>query len=317
MISPWRHHAVTYHPARHDLSLPAAGRLWRAPNDAPSTRLPRSKGDRGEPRDQPGAEEPAFRSGRIRQSCGDRAVFGSRKRAVLREHRAPRAFAVGHRGPRSRGCRKDLSGRLWRRRDAGPRLLHRTPSTRSGERGFINSCPPVGRSALSSFSPGFTGHQSRLHYRRREAKGIQLPVETLRLGHGSCRDFAMLMIEAARSLGFAARFASGYLVVPLDDPKELTSGSVRGSTHAWAQIYLPGTGWVDFDPTSGSIGKIGLVTVAVVCDTRHAIPLHGTFIGFPSDHLGMEVQVSVTSGTPEAIWATPQRSTWPQFHQSV
>ena len=144
-------------------------------------------------------------------------------------------------------------------------------------------------------------------YRRREAKGIQQPVETLRLGHGSCRDFAMLMIEAARSLGFAARFASGYLAVPLDDPKELTSGSVRGSTHAWAQIYLPGTGWIDFDPTSGSVGKIGLVTVAVVRDPHHAIPLHGTFIGFPSDHLGMEVQVSVTSGTPEAIWATPQR----------
>jgi transglutaminase-like putative cysteine protease len=135
-------------------------------------------------------------------------------------------------------------------------------------------------------------------YRRREAKGIQQPVETLRLGHGSCRDFAMLMIEAARSLGFAARFASGYLA----DPKELTSGSARGSTHAWAQIYLPGTGWIDFDPTIGSVGKIGLVTVAVVRDPRHAIPLHGTFIGFPSDHLGMEVQVSVTSGTPEAIW---------------
>ena len=66
-------------------------------------------------------------------------------------------------------------------------------------------------------------------YRRREAKGIQLPVETLRLGHGSCRDFAMLMIEAARSFGFAARFASGYLAVPLDDPQEPTSGSARRS----------------------------------------------------------------------------------------
>jgi hypothetical protein len=74
------------------------------------------------------------------------------------------------------------------------------------------------------------------------------PVETLRLGHGSCRDFAMLMIEAARALGFAARFASGYLAVPLDNPHEPTSGSARGSTHAWAQIYLLGTGWIDFDP---------------------------------------------------------------------
>jgi transglutaminase-like putative cysteine protease len=154
-------------------------------------------------------------------------------------------------------------------------------------------------------------------YRRREAKGIQPPVETLRLGHGSCRDFAMLMIESARSLGFAARFASGYLAVPLDDLKEPASGSTRGSTHAWAQIYLPGTGWIDFDSTSGSVGKIGLVTVAVVRDPQHAIPLHGTFIGFPSDHLGMEVQVSVTSGTPEANWAAPERSTRPQIRQSV
>ncbi len=139
-------------------------------------------------------------------------------------------------------------------------------------------------------------------YRRREAKGIQLPLETLRLGHGSCRDFAMLMIEAARSFGFAARFASGYLAVPLDDPREATNGS----THAWAQIYLPGAGWIDFDPTNGSVGNIGLVTVATAPDPRHAIPLHGTFFGSPSDHLGMEVQVSVMSGTPTLIWAASQ-----------
>ena len=107
-------------------------------------------------------------------------------------------------------------------------------------------------------------------YRRRDAKGIQQPVETLRLGHGSCRDFAMLMIEAARSLGLAARFASGYLAVPLDDPEEPKSGSARQSTHAWAQIYLPGAGWIDFDPTSGGVGKIGLITVAVVRDPNHA-----------------------------------------------
>lgn len=154
-------------------------------------------------------------------------------------------------------------------------------------------------------------------YRRREAKGIQQPAETLRLGHGSCRDFAMLLIEAARSLGLAARFASGYLAIPLDDPEEPTSGTVRGSTHAWAQIYLPGAGWIDFDPTSGSVGKMSLVTVAVVRDPNHATPLHGTFIGFPSDHLGMEVQVRVTSSTAGAIWAIPRHSTQPQFRQSV
>jgi transglutaminase-like putative cysteine protease len=139
-------------------------------------------------------------------------------------------------------------------------------------------------------------------YKRREAKGIQPPIETLRLGHGSCRDFAMLMIDAARSFGLAARFSSGYLTLPVNDPREPRSGSARGSTHAWAEIYLPGAGWVDFDPTSGTVGNIGLVTVAVAPDPRHAIPLHGTFIGFPSDHLGMEVEVTVTSATPKTIW---------------
>ena len=109
----------------------------------------------------------------------------------------------------------------------------------------------------------------------------------------------MLMIDAARSFGLAARFASGYLAIPLDDPQEPTGCSGRGSTHAWAQIYLPGAGWIDFDPTSGGVGNVDLVTVAVVSDPRQAIPLHGTYVGFPSDHLGMEVQVSVVFDSPK------------------
>jgi transglutaminase-like putative cysteine protease len=171
---------------------------------------------------------------------------------------------------------------------------------------------PPGRS-IGTFEllTGLTqGINHDFRYRRREAKGIQEPLETLRLGHGSCRDFAMLMIEAARSLGLAARFASGYLAVPLDEP-------MSGATHAWAQIYLPGTGWIDFDPTSGKAGKIDLVTVAVVRDPRHALPLHGTFIGFPSDHLGMEVEVRIMSGTSEAICATPQCSASGRIGQRV
>jgi transglutaminase-like putative cysteine protease len=142
------------------------------------------------------------------------------------------------------------------------------------------------------------GIHHRFIYRRREAKGVQPPVETLRLGSGSCRDFAVLMIEAARSIGFVARFASGYLTIPLD-PQEPASSSGRGSTHAWAQIYLPGVGWIDFDPTSGNAGNVDLVTVAVVPDPRHAIPLYGTYVGFPSDHLAMEVQVSVMFDSPK------------------
>jgi transglutaminase-like putative cysteine protease len=182
-------------------------------------------------------------------------------------------------------------------------------------RQFLSSSGSIGSvELLTRLSQGI---KHGFLYRRREAKGIQPPLETLRLGHGSCRDFAVLMIEAARSLGLAARFASGYLAVPLKDPEEPPSGRARGSTHAWAQIYLPGAGWIDFDPSRGSVGKIGLVTVAIVRDPHHAIPLHGTFIGSSSDHLDMEVQVSITPGTPGAISATPRRSTYPQFGQPV
>jgi transglutaminase-like putative cysteine protease len=176
--------------------------------------------------------------------------------------------------------------------------------------------PPGGSMGTFELLTDLTqGINRGFRYRRREAKGIQEPLETLQIGHGSCRDFAVLMIEAARSLGFAARFASGYLAVPLEDPEESRSGSARGSTHAWGQIYLPSVGWIDFDPTSGKVGKIDLVTVAAVRDPLHATPLHGTYIGFPSDHLGMEVEVSVTSGTPTAIRATPQGSGRARFGQ--
>jgi transglutaminase-like putative cysteine protease len=68
-----------------------------------------------------------------------------------------------------------------------------------------------------------------------------------------------------------------------------------GNTHAWAQVYLPGPGWVDLDPSSGIIGNRDLVRVAVVYDPRQAVPLHGTWMGFPSDYLGMDVEVVVTS----------------------
>jgi transglutaminase-like putative cysteine protease len=167
-------------------------------------------------------------------------------------------------------------------------------------RQFLHASGSIGTlELLVRLSQGI--HQGFL-YRRREAKGIQQPLETLRLGHGSCRDFALLMIDAARSLGLAARFVSGYLAVPLPHNEEPASdGAVNpahGATHAWAQVYLPGAGWIDFDPTSGSMGKDALVTVAVVRDPDQALPLHGTFIGSASDPLGMDVHVSVTSIPP-------------------
>ncbi len=107
----------------------------------------------------------------------------------------------------------------------------------------------------------------------------------------------MLMIEAVRSLGMAARFVSGYLHIP-DDGGDGHVGA--GNTHAWAQVYLPGPGWVDFDPSNGIIGNRDLVRVAVVYDPRQAVPLHGTWMGFPSDYLGMDVEVVVTSDAAES-----------------
>ena len=134
-------------------------------------------------------------------------------------------------------------------------------------------------------------------YRRREAEGTQAPQETLQLGHGSCRDFAVLMIAAARSLGFAARFASGYLASAFDLGDEEAPDYSGGNTHAWAQVYLPRLGWIDFDPTSGTVGRQGLIPVAVVAVPEEATPLCGTFLGFPSDNIGMEVAVTIT-GAP-------------------
>jgi len=123
----------------------------------------------------------------------------------------------------------------------------------------------------------------------RHEKGTQAPIRTLELGSGSCRDLAVLMIEALRSLGIAARFVSGYL--NLNDDDRVTGGN----THAWVQVYVPGPGWVDFDPSSGVVGNKNLVRVAVVCEPREAIPLQGTWIGTASDHIAMQVAVKVTA----------------------
>jgi transglutaminase-like putative cysteine protease len=124
----------------------------------------------------------------------------------------------------------------------------------------------------------------------RHEHGIQDPLRTLAIKSGSCRDVAMLMIAGLRSLGIAARFVSGYLHLADDDDDDRLTG---GNTHAWVQAYVPGPGWVDFDPSRGAVGNQNLVRVAVVHDPRDAIPLQGTWIGAASDHLAMKVAVKV------------------------
>lgn len=134
--------------------------------------------------------------------------------------------------------------------------------------------------------------KQRFTYIARDEVGTQDPVATLNLGSGSCRDFALFMMEAVRSLGLAARFVSGYLYVPDKDGSGMVGG---GATHAWLEVYLPGAGWVEFDPTNGIVGNRDLIRVAVVRDPRQAAPISGSWTGFPSDLLGMSVEVSVTS----------------------
>jgi transglutaminase-like putative cysteine protease len=136
------------------------------------------------------------------------------------------------------------------------------------------------------------GISEQLKYGRRIEKGVQTPEDTLRIGGGSCRDFAVLMMEACRSLGIAARFVSGYIFIP--NHSGLSGG---GATHAWMQAYLPGAGWVDFDPTNSIIGNRNLIRVAVAWDPYHVLPLWGTYSGRADAFLGMDVTVSVTEAT--------------------
>jgi transglutaminase-like putative cysteine protease len=127
-------------------------------------------------------------------------------------------------------------------------------------------------------------------YKRRTSRGTQTPGKTIEMQQGTCRDFALLMMEAARSLGFAARFVTGYVYVPERDGPVRLGG---GATHAWCQIYVPGSGWVEFDPTNGIVGNRDLIRVGVARTPRQAIPLSGSYWGDPEEELGMEVTVNV------------------------
>jgi transglutaminase-like putative cysteine protease len=152
-----------------------------------------------------------------------------------------------------------------------------------------------GRTDTSEFLAAMTHAIRRdLTYVAREESGVQDPLQTLRIKSGSCRDFTVLMMEAVRSLGLAARFVSGYLYVPERRHGERIGG---GATHAWLEVYLPGAGWVEYDPTNGIVGNHDLIRVAVARDPRQAVPISGTWTGFPSDHLGMTVEVEVTAET--------------------
>jgi transglutaminase-like putative cysteine protease len=136
------------------------------------------------------------------------------------------------------------------------------------------------------------GIRDAFAYRKRHEHGTQHPLDTLQTGSGTCRDYALLMIEALRRLGIAARFVSGYLFVPSDGGWGYLGG---GSTHAWVQVYLPSAGWIEFDPTNGIVGTRDLIRVAVARDPSQAVPLHGTYLGPADAFIGMEIGIRVLS----------------------
>ncbi len=188
----------------------------------------------------------------------------------------------------------------------GRALVHHYPSddVRRWARQFLD---PSGVTETMSLLRSMTlGIRKDFLYKRRSEKGVQSPTETMESRRGSCRDFAVLMMEAVRSLGLAARFVSGYIFVPDRNGGSAVGG---GATHAWMQTYLPGAGWIDFDPTNSIIGNRNLIRVAVAWDPKEVLPLWGTFAGSPSSFLGMDVTVSVTEKSPKRL-PTDQPKFW-------
>ncbi len=147
---------------------------------------------------------------------------------------------------------------------------------------------------LKDLSVGVSGW---IGYQSREDEGTQSPIQTLDRGWGSCRDFAVLFVEAARCLGFGARIVSGYLFIP---DQSLTGSTGAGSTHAWGEVFVSGAGWISFDPTNRSVGGSNLIPVAVARDIRQAMPVAGSFVGNSDAFEGMTVEIRVTSGAAPA-----------------
>ncbi len=157
---------------------------------------------------------------------------------------------------------------------------------RDWARGFVRGTTTDTLALLKDLGAGVS---DAILYQSRDEEGTQSPLATLDRGWGSCRDFAVLFAEAARSLGFGARIVSGYLHAP-------SPGAIGdGATHAWAEVFVPGAGWITFDTTNRSVGGANLIPVAVVRDISQAVPVAGSFVGASDALLGMTVEVSVTA----------------------
>ena len=132
-------------------------------------------------------------------------------------------------------------------------------------------------------------------YKARPEAGTQSPAETLSLGEGTCRDFAWLMVEALRRLGYAAMFATGYIY----SASALVRGA--GATHAWCEVFLPDLGWTEFDPTNGLVESPDLIRVAATRIPAKALPISGTIRGDPGEtQLKVTVEVRLLDDLTEA-----------------
>ncbi|WP_078540094.1 transglutaminase family protein [Thioclava sp. DLFJ5-1] len=156
--------------------------------------------------------------------------------------------------------------------------------------GFVMARPTDTLSLLKDIS---TGVFTQISYQSRDDEGTQSPTETLDRGWGSCRDFAVLLTEAVRHLGFGARIVSGYLFNP---EMNLVGSAGSGATHAWVEIFVPGAGWIAFDPTNRSVGSQNLIPVAVGRGIHQVSPISGSFSGFGNALYDLSVEVSVQSG---------------------
>jgi transglutaminase-like putative cysteine protease len=152
---------------------------------------------------------------------------------------------------------------------------------------FILAVPTDTLSLLKDINAGIP---ACVFYQSRDVEGTQPPLDTLARGWGSCRDMAVLFVEAVRTLGFGARIVSGYL----HNPAQLQIGTAgAGSTHAWAEVYVPGAGWITFDPTNRSVGGVNLIPVAVGRTIGQISPVSGSFHGPTNAFDAMWVKVEV------------------------
>lgn len=170
---------------------------------------------------------------------------------------------------------------------------------------FMQDVIMMGGASGLAFLEGLNAKlNERITYRRRDEEGTQAPVETVTCMTGSCRDLAWLFVECARRAGFAARFVSGYLY---DRAADANAGGLTGggATHAWAEVFIPETGWVEYDPTNRLVAGEALLRVAVARTPEQASPISGTFTGPSGAFLGIEVDVAVTSGVTADMQARP------------